>query len=125
MLSFQDFSTSMVRPILRSITFPIPEHVLHIPFGLLKEKKEAGPTYGLPILEKKQAQRIVQVSLFCLNPLITSPLYILLAVSELNIVAQVVQQARRSALIIKKILADIFPSTIKKTTTKNIVSIAL
>lgn len=115
----------MVRSILISITFPIPEHVLHIPFGLLKEKKEAGPTYGLPILEKKQAQRIVQVSLFCLNPLITSPLYILLAVSELNIVAQVVQQARRSALIIKKILADIFPSTTKKTTTKNIVSIAL
>ena len=44
---------------------------------------------------------------------LTSPLYILLAVSELFIIAQVVQQAK-SALRIKKMLADGFSLTHKK-----------
>ena len=33
--------------------FPIPAQVLHIPFGLLKEKYDAGPILGIPIRENK------------------------------------------------------------------------
>ena len=41
----------------KSIIFPMPAQVGHIPFGLLKEKYDAGPTDGVPILEKSRRKR--------------------------------------------------------------------
>src|SRR5699024_11260280 len=47
--SFKDFSKSNNSSKLISSMYPRPEHVSHIPFGLLKEKISEYPTNGVPI----------------------------------------------------------------------------